>query len=52
MITKEDVKALVTYFQSLTSVPEELTKVVSKLECLDTINDAQASLIELSNEGE
>ena len=44
MITNEDIKALVTYFNSLTAVPSGLETIVAKLNCMDEINDQDAIL--------
>ena len=52
MISKEDISLLVTYFKSLSSVPETLTNTVAKLTCIDNINKEQDTLISLSNGGE
>ena len=50
MITKEDVSLLCTYFNALTSVPEELTSLVDKLNLMKTIQDANDDLMELMKE--
>ena len=47
MITNDDIKALVTYFDSLSSVPTGLEVIVEKLECMDDINDKDARIREL-----
>ena len=47
MITKEDIKALTTYFNSLQEVPSTLETIVAKLNCMDTINDQDAILMSL-----
>ena len=47
MITKEDVTLLCTYFNGLTSVPEELTALVTKLNLMKTIQDANDDLMEM-----
>lgn len=52
MISKEDISLLVTYFKSLSSVPETLITTVAKLTCIDNINKEQDALIELANGGE
>ena len=52
MITKEDVTLLCTYFNGLTSVPEELTTLVQKLNLMKTIQDANDDLMEIMKEGE
>lgn len=52
MITKEDVILLTTYFNSLTSVPEELTTLVQKLNLMKTIQTANDELMELMKDGE
>ena len=44
MITNEDIKALVTYFNALTTVPTGLETIVAKLNCMDEINDQDAEL--------
>ena len=44
MITNEDIKALVTYFNSLTAVPSGLETIVAKLKCMNIINDQDAEL--------
>ena len=50
MITKEDVTLLCTYFNELTSVPEELTALVTKLNLMKTIQDANDDLMDLMKE--
>ena len=52
MITKEDVSLLCTYFNALTSVPEELTTLVEKLNLMKTIQEANDDLMELMKDGE
>ena len=52
MITKEDVTLLTTYFNALTSVPEELTTLVQKLNLMKTIQDANDDLMDLMKDGE
>ena len=52
MITKEDVVLLCTYFNALTSVPEELTTLVQKLNLMKTIQTANEELMELMKDGE
>lgn len=52
MITKEDVVLLTTYFNSLTSVPDELTTLVQKLNLMKTIQTANDELMELMKDGE
>ena len=52
MITKEDVTLLCTYFNGLTSVPEELTTLVTKLNLMKTIQEANDDLMEIMKEGE
>ena len=52
MITKNDVTLLCTYFNSLTSVPETLTELVTKLNLMKTIQDANDDLMDLMKEGE
>ena len=47
MITKEDYDLLDTYFKSLASVPETLTKVVSKIDKINIMNKTQDELIAL-----
>ena len=47
MLTKEDISLLVTYFDSLTTIPEELTTLVEKLNLLNTLQITQDSLMEL-----
>lgn len=50
MITKEDVNLLCTYFNGLTSVPETLTTLVTKLNLMKTIQDANDDLMDLMKE--
>ena len=50
MITKEDVNLLCAYFNALTSVPEELTELVTKLNLMKTIQDANDDLMDLMKE--
>ena len=50
MITKEDVILLCEYFNGLTSVPEELTKIVDKLNLMKTIQTANDDLMDLMKE--
>ena len=50
MITKEDVNLLCSYFNALTSVPEELTELVTKLNLMKTIQDANDDLMDLMKE--
>ncbi|MBR2705046.1 MAG: hypothetical protein IKE91_06230 [Clostridia bacterium] len=52
MITKEDVALLCDYFNELTSVPEELTTLVEKLNLMKTIQEANDDLMELMKDGE
>lgn len=52
MITKEDVKVLNEYFNSLETIPEELTKIAQKVELMDEIQTANDSLMELMKDGE
>ena len=52
MITKEDVTLLCNYFNELTSVPEELTALVEKLNLMKTIQEANDDLMELMKDGE
>lgn len=52
MITKEDYDALDTYFKSLESVPEELTKVVSKIDKINIMNKTNDELLALMNQGD
>ena len=50
MITKEDVTLLCNYFNGLTSVPENLTELVTKLNLMKTIQTANDQLMELMKE--
>lgn len=52
MISKEDIKALDTYFKSLTTIPSGLEIVVQKIDKANIINTAQDELIALMNDGE
>lgn len=52
MITKNDVTLLCAYFNALTSIPEELTELVNKLNLMKTIQDANEDLMELMKDGE
>ena len=52
MITKEDIDLLNTYFKSLTTVPEELTKIASKVDLMDQIQKANDDLMDLMKESE
>lgn len=52
MITKQDIDVLYTYFNSLTSVPEELTTIVNKIDLMKTIQDANDDLMELMEDSE
>ena len=52
MITKEDVELLTNYFNDLTSVPEELTTLVEKLNLMKTIQEADDKLRKLMKDGE
>ena len=52
MITKEDVTLLCTYFNGLTTIPEDLTTLVQKLNLMKTIQDANDDLMEIMKEGE
>ena len=52
MITKEDVTLLCNYFNALTSVPEELTTLVQKLNLMKTIQTANDDLMEIMKDGE
>lgn len=52
MITKEDYDALDTYFKSLESVPETLTKVVSKIDKINIMNKTNDELLALMNQGD
>ena len=52
MITKEDITILDTYFKSLTTIPEELTKIASKVDLMNEIQTANDSLMELMKDGE
>lgn len=52
MITKEDIALLDTYFKGLTAIPEELTKLASKVDLMNEIQEANDSLMELMKEGE
>jgi hypothetical protein len=52
MITKEDISVLDTYFKGLTTVPEELTKLASKVDLMNEIQVANDSLMELMKDGE
>ncbi len=52
MITKEDIDLLNTYFKSLTTVPEELTKLASKVDLMDQIQKANDDLMDLMKESE
>lgn len=50
MITKEDVTLLCTYFNGLTTIPEDLTTLVQKLNLMKTIQDANDDLMDLMKE--
>ena len=52
MITKEDYDALDTYFKSLASIPETLTKVVSKIDKINIMNKTNDELLALMNQGD
>ena len=52
MITKEDVTLLCSYFNGLTTIPEDLTTLVQKLNLMKTIQDANDDLMEIMKEGE
>ena len=52
MITKEDVTLLCTYFNGLTTIPEDLTTLVQKLNLMKTIQTANDDLMELMKDGE
>lgn len=52
MITKEDISVLYTYFESLESIPEELTTIVNKINLMKTIQEANDDLMELMKDGE
>lgn len=52
MITKEDISVLDTYFKSLTTIPEELTKLASKVDLMNEIQEANDSLMELMKESD
>lgn len=52
MITKEDITLLNTYFKSLTTVPEELTKLANKVDLMETIQNANDDLMDLMKESE
>lgn len=52
MITKEDITLLNTYFKSLTTIPEELTKLASKVDLMETIQSANDDLMDLMKESE
>ena len=52
MITKEDVTLLCTYFNNLESIPENLTTLVTKLNLMKTIQDANDDLMDLMKDGE
>lgn len=47
MITKEDVTLLCTYFNGLTTISEELTTLVQKLNLMKTIQEANDDLMEM-----
>lgn len=47
MITKEDVTLLCTYFNGLTTIPEDLTTLVQKLNLMKTIQEANDDLMEM-----
>lgn len=47
MITKEDIEILNTYFKSLTSIPEELTKIANKVDLMSQIQKANDDLMDL-----
>ena len=47
MITKEDVTLLCSYFNGLTSIPEDLTTLVQKLNLMKTIQEANDDLMEM-----
>ena len=50
MITKEDVTLLCTYFNGLTTIPEDLTTLVQKLNLMKTIQDANDDLMDIMKE--
>ena len=50
MITKEDVNLLCTYFNALTTIPDDLTTLVEKLNLMKTIQDANDDLMDLMKE--
>lgn len=50
MITKEDVTLLCTYFNGLTTIPEDLTTLVQKLNLMKTIQTANDDLMDLMKE--
>lgn len=52
MLNKDDINALDVYFKSLTTIPEELTKVAQKIDKANIINKAQDDLLELMKDGE
>ena len=52
MITKEDVTLLCTYFNRLTTIPEDLTTLVQKLNLMKTIQDANDDLMDIMKDGE
>ena len=47
MIKKEDITLLCDYFNSLTTIPSNLTTLVEKLNLMKTIQDANDDLLEL-----
>ena len=47
MITKEDVTLLCSYFNGLTTIPEDLTTLVQKLNLMKTIQDANDDLMDI-----
>ena len=50
MITKEDVTLLCTYFNGLTTIPEDLTTLVQKLNLMKTIQTANDDLMNIMKE--
>lgn len=52
MINKNDYEVLDTYFKSLTTIPEELTVIVSKIDKINIMNKTQDELLELMKDGE
>ena len=47
MIKKEDITLLCNYFNSLTTIPSNLTTLVNKLNIMKTIQDANDDLLEI-----